>query len=99
SANPLGIAGQDLTAAQRRQMGLEDGEGVGIARDEGLAARSAGLAPGDVILRSRRTPGGRAAGLARRLRDVKPGQTVMLLVRGRSGNSQYIAVTPRDSGD
>ena len=99
SSNPLGLVGQDLNATQRRQMGLESGEGVGIARVEGLAARSAGLAPGDVILRVGRTPVGSAAALDRELRAVKPGQTVMLLVRGRAGGTQFIAVTPRESGD
>lgn len=50
SSNPLGIVGQDLDADDRKQLGLKAGEGVGIARVEGLAARSAGLRQGDVIL-------------------------------------------------
>ena len=99
ASNPLGIVGQDLDAAQRRQLGLETGEGVRIARIDGLAARSAGLSPGDVILRVGRTPVGSAADLDRRLRDTRPGQTVMLLVRGRSGGTQYIAVTLREDAE
>src|SRR3546814_16034528 len=51
AANPLGLVGQDLDADDRRQAGLESGEGVGIARIDGLAARAAGLQPGDIVLR------------------------------------------------
>src|SRR3546814_232345 len=50
AANPLGLVGQDLDAEDRRQAGLESGEGVGIARLDGLAAREAGLEPGDIVL-------------------------------------------------
>src|SRR5690606_19049449 len=39
SANPLGLVGQELDANDRRRAGLEPGEGVGIARIDGLAAR------------------------------------------------------------
>jgi len=95
SSNPLGLVGQELTAAQRRQMGLGDAEGVGIAGIENRAARQAGLRPGDVILRVGRTPVGTVAALDRALRDVKQGQTVMLLVRSRMGGTQFIAVTPQ----
>ncbi|WP_149194963.1 Do family serine endopeptidase [Luteimonas suaedae] len=94
SSNPLGLVAQDLTAAQRRQLGLEEDEGVRIVGVEGLAARQAGIQPGDVVLRVGRTPVGSASALDRQLRDVKPGQTVMLLV-SRNGGSQFIAVTPR----
>lgn len=93
-ANVLGLATQDLTDAQRRQLGLDAREGVGIARVEGLAAREAGLAPGDVILRVGRTPVGSAAALERELRGVEPGETVMLLVRSRAGGSRFVAITP-----
>jgi len=93
-ANALGLVVQDLDAAQRRQLGLDAGEGVGIARVEGPAAREAGLSPGDVVLRVGRTPVGSAAALDRELRGVKPGQTVMLLVRSRGGGSRFVAITP-----
>jgi len=98
TANVLGIIGQDLDAAQRRQLGLAADEGVRIVRVDGAAARSAGISPGDVILRVGRTPVGSAAELDRELRGVKAGQTVMLLVRSRGG-SQYIAVTPRSEDE
>ncbi|MDH5834762.1 Do family serine endopeptidase [Luteimonas sp. M1R5S59] len=93
-ANVLGLVTQDLTEAQRRQLGLDAREGVGIARVEGLAAREAGLAPGDVVLRVGRTPVGSAAALERELRGVEAGETVMLLVRSRAGGSRFVAITP-----
>ena len=93
-ANALGLVVQDLTEAQRRQLGIGGDEGVGIARVEGLAAREAGLSPGDVVLRVGRTPVASVAALDRALRGVKPGQTVMLLVRSRAGGSRFVAITP-----
>src|SRR5690606_14334458 len=93
-ANALGLVTQELTDAQRRQLGLEAGEGVRIARVEGDAAREAGLVPGDVVLRVGRTPVGSSAALAREVRGVKPGQTVMLLVRSQGGGSRFVAITP-----
>jgi serine protease Do len=92
--NPLGIVGDDLSAAERRQLGLEANEGVSISRIEGLAAKRAGLQPGDIILAVGRNPVGSAATLDQQLRTLKPGQTAMLLVR-RGDASQYIAITPR----
>ena len=44
------------TTASR--LGLKPDQGVGIARIEGVAARSAGLQPGDVVLAVGRTPVG-----------------------------------------
>ncbi|BCT91197.1 peptidase S1 [Lysobacter helvus] len=92
--NPLGIVGEDLDQAQRRQLGLDAGEGVAIARIEGLAARRAGLQPGDVILAVGRNSVGTRAALDRELRALKAGDTAMLLVQ-RGGSSRYVAVTPR----
>lgn len=92
SSNPLGLSAQDLTDAQRRQAGLPDGEGVRITAVDGQAARNAGIFPGDVISRVGRSVVGSAADLDRLLRDVKPGQTVMLL-RHRGGATEFVAVT------
>ena len=97
SSNALGLVGQPLDADDRRQMGLKPGEGVGIARVDGVAARSAGIQPGDVVLSVGRTPVGTPAALDRELGQVKAGQTVMLLVR-RGAATQFIAVTPRTPG-
>jgi serine protease Do len=96
--NPLGIVGEDVDAAQRRRLGLEDNEGVAIARIEGLAARKAGLQPGDIILAVGRNSVASTAQLDRELAAVKPGDTAMLLVQ-RGGTSRYIAVSPRPAAD
>ena len=94
-SNPLGIVGSELGAEQRRRLDLKPDEGVAIARVEGLAARSAGIQPGDVILQVGRVNVATPAALDRELGKVKAGETVMLLVRNRSGGTQFIAVTPR----
>ncbi|HEY0662741.1 MAG TPA: Do family serine endopeptidase [Lysobacter sp.] len=90
-ANPLGLVAQDLSAAERQQLGLQAGEGVRIAR-VGEAAEASDLQAGDVILSVGRTSVGSAAALDRELAGVKPGQTVMLLVR-RGTATQFVAVT------
>ncbi|HST45417.1 MAG TPA: DegQ family serine endoprotease, partial [Luteimonas sp.] len=79
-SNPLGLVGQALTPEQRREMSLKANEGVAIARVEGLAARNAGLQPGDVVLAVGRTPVATPAELDRQLTAVRAGQTVMLLI-------------------
>jgi len=94
SANPLGLVGQELDADDRRQAGLDAGEGVGIARIDGMAAREAGLAPGDIVLRVGNEKVGSVPALDRALAGVKPGQTVMLLVR-RGSTTRFFAITPR----
>src|SRR5690606_16905258 len=94
-ANALGIVGEDLDAAQRRQLGLQAGEGVLIARVESMAAREAGLRPGDVILAVGRNDVGNASALNAQLRGINAGQAVMLLVR-RGGGTQYVTVTPSE---
>ncbi len=93
-ANALGIVGEDIDAAQRRQLGLQPGEGVLIARVEGIVAREAGLRPGDVILAVGRNDVGSVGALNAQLRGAAPAQAVMLLVR-RGGATQYVTISPR----
>ena len=95
--NALGLIGQDLAPDERRELGLRAGEGVAIARIEGRAARSAGLRPGDIVLRVGTLPVGNVAALDRALARVGDDQTVMLLVR-RGNATQFLAVTPDDKG-
>ena len=64
-----------------------------------MAAENCGIQPGDVILSVGRKDVGSPADLDRELRNVKAGQTVMLLVRGRNGGTQFVAVTPRVDGE
>ena len=92
-ANALGIVGEDLDAQQRSRLGLQAGEGVLIARVEGVAAREAGLRPGDVILAVGRNDVSSAASLNAQLRAAGAGKAVMLLVR-RGGGTQYVTVNP-----
>ena len=94
-ANPLGIVGEDLDARQRSQMGLQPGEGVLVARVEGMAARESGLRPGDVILAVGRADVASSAALNTQLRAAGAGKPVMLLVR-RGGGTQYITVNPAE---
>jgi serine protease Do len=94
TANALGLVGQALDADDRAQLGLKADEGVAIARIDGLAARDAGLQPGDIVLAVGRTPVNSPAALDRQLGQVKAGETVMLLVM-RGNARQYVAVTPR----
>jgi serine protease Do len=98
SSNPLGIVGQDLDADDRRQLGLRNDEGVGVARVQGLAVREADVRPGDVILAVGRNNVASVTTLDRELSKARPGETVMLLVR-RGAGTQYVAVTPRPQAE
>ena len=87
----LGLEVADLTAPQRKQLGLEAGEGVRVTRVNGQAARDARLSPGMVILQVGRTAVGSVEALNRALAGYKKGDVVMLLVRS-GGNSAFVAV-------
>ncbi|WP_394537769.1 Do family serine endopeptidase [Lysobacter enzymogenes] len=87
--NPLNLVVQDVDQAARQRLGLKAGEGV-LVRDPGDAG-DAGVRPGDVVLSVGRTAVANAAALNRALAGVRPGQTVMLLVR-RGAQTQFIAV-------
>ncbi len=87
----LGLQVADLTAAERKQLGLESGEGVRVTGVSSQAAREARLAPGMVILQVGRTPVGSVAALNRQLGAYSKGEVVMLLVRS-GGNSAFVAV-------
>jgi serine protease Do len=91
--NALGLVGEALDASDRKQLGLDPGQGVVLSRVQGDAARRAGLRPGDVILRVGRAAVGSPAELDRALRDVKAGDSVMLLV-DRDGSSLFVAIVP-----
>lgn len=98
STNPLGLAVDDLTAEQRQQLNLKPGEGVVVTRVGG-AARRAALQPGDVILMVGRSAVKTAAEFNAMVKNVKPGESVMLLVR-RDDLTSFIAVTaPKGKDD
>jgi serine protease Do len=87
----LGLEVADLTAAERRQLGLESGEGVRITGVNSQSGREARLAPGMVVLQVGRAPVGSVAALNRELAGYKKGDVVMLLVRA-GANSAFVPV-------
>jgi serine protease Do len=91
----LGLDVADLTAPERRQLGLGANEGVRITRVNSQAGREAQLAPGMVVLQVGRTPVGSVAALNRELAGYKKGDVVMLLVRA-GANSAFVAIRAGD---
>lgn len=79
--NPLGLVVEELDAAARSALGLKAGEGVLVGRVAGLAARRAGLAPGDVILQVNKAQTGSVAAFEAAVKGLKSGDEVRLLVR------------------
>jgi serine protease Do len=91
-AAALGLTVQELDAATRKQMGLQSGEGVVIGNVSGSAAVRAGLQAGDVILMVGQTRVGSVAQFRAATADVKPGSTVLLLVR-RGDSTGFVGLT------
>jgi serine protease Do len=79
--NAIGVVVSDLDSGARSKLGLKPGEGVRISRVASLAARQAGLSPGDVILQVGKSPVGSSQQFANALKGVKSGDRVRLLVR------------------
>jgi serine protease Do len=98
SANALGIVVDDLTAEQRKQLGLKDAQGVVVTDVRGPAAQRTPIQPGDVITMVGRMAVKSAAEFNAAVKDVKPGESVMLLMR-RGDATQFVAVTvPKAKG-
>jgi len=89
NSNPLGVVVDDLTAEQRKQLGLKD-QGVVITDIKGVARRTA-LQAGDVVLMVGHKAVKSTTEFNSALKDVKPGDSVMLLVR-RDEATQFVAV-------
>jgi len=97
SGNALGVIVDNLTAEQRKQLNLKDEQGVVITDLRGAARRSP-LQPGDVVLTVGRKPVKSTADFNDAVKAVKPGDSVMLLVR-REDVTQFVAVTvPTNKG-
>ncbi|MFO1507877.1 MAG: DegQ family serine endoprotease [Lysobacterales bacterium] len=98
AANALGIVVENLTPEQRRDLDLKD-QGVVVRQVTGSGARRAALAPGDVILMVGRKPVSSVGGFDAAIKNVKPGDSVMLLVR-RGDQTSFIAVpVPQKKGN
>jgi serine protease Do len=97
SGNALGVVVDNLTAEQRKQLNLKDEQGVVITDIRGAARRSP-LQPGDVVLMVGRKSVKSAGDFNDAVKAVKPGDSVMLLVR-REDVTQFVAVTvPTNKG-
>jgi len=88
--NVLGLAVEDITPDMRKELDLTDSNGVVIAQAGG-AARRAGLQSGDVVLRVGRAPIKSVAEFHAAIKDVKPGDAVMLLVK-REGQTSFVTI-------
>ena len=98
AANALGIVVDDLTAEQRKQLGIKDAQGVVVTDVRGAAAQRTPIQPGDVITMVGRKAVKSAAEFNAAVKDVKPGESVMLLMR-RGDATQFVAVTvPKNKG-
>ncbi|MEO8997743.1 MAG: PDZ domain-containing protein, partial [Rhodanobacter sp.] len=92
----LGMTVQSLDNDTRKQLGLKSGQGVVIGDITGPEAAQAGLQAGDVILMVNQQKVGSMAEFQAATREVKPGSTVLLLVR-RGDQSNFIGLTiPED---
>ncbi|MGH8091303.1 MAG: DegQ family serine endoprotease [Rudaea sp.] len=97
SVNALGIVVDDLTAEQRKQLGIKDAQGVVVTDVRGPAAQRTPIQPGDVITMVGRKAVKSAAEFNAAVKDVKPGESVMLLMR-RGDATQFVAVTVPKKG-
>lgn len=97
AGNPLGIVVDELSAEQRKALGITNGEGVIVTRIAGAAARRAALMPEDVILMVGRKPVKSVADFNGALKSAKPGDSVMLLVR-RGDQTSFLALTVPKAG-
>jgi len=94
SGTALGMTVEALNAEQRERLGLKSDEGVVVRRVTGMAARRAGVQPGDVVLMVGRTSVATPDAFAKAVKAVGEGRAVMLLIR-RGEATQFITVTPR----
>ncbi|MBB5207130.1 Do family serine endopeptidase [Chiayiivirga flava] len=93
AGNALGIVVEDIAPAQREALGLDDEQGVVIARVVGAPGRRAGLSAGDIVLMVGKTAVATAAQFNAAVKGATPGEPVMLLVRSGQ-QTQFVAVMP-----
>ncbi|MBS0567279.1 MAG: Do family serine endopeptidase [Proteobacteria bacterium] len=95
-SNPLGIVVEDISADDRKALGLKDQNGVVIAQ-AGAAAQRGGLQRGDVVLKVGRSYVKSAAEFQAATKDLNPGDSVMLLVR-RGESAGFTTLTVPKKG-
>jgi len=88
--NALGLTVEDITGEQRKELGLKDQNGVVISQ-VGAAARRSGLQSGDIVLMVGRQPMRSANDFHAAVKDVKPGDSVMMLVK-RNDATQFVTI-------
>jgi serine protease Do len=91
-ANALGLSVQAVDSATRKQFGLPPGQGVMISGVTAPGAAEAGLQQGQVILMVNQQRIAGVAAFADATRNVKPGSTVLLLIRSGE-QSGFVALT------
>jgi serine protease Do len=90
--NRLGISVEDLTSDQRKELGLAaKDQGVVISDISGVARRTA-LQPGDVVLMVNRKQVKTSNDFYDAIKDVKEGDSTMLLVK-RGDATQFVAIS------
>ncbi|WP_233843914.1 DegQ family serine endoprotease [Dyella sp. 2HG41-7] len=97
-SSALGLSVENLDSATRSQLGLKAGEGVGISDVTGPVAAQAGLQQGDVILMVNQKKVGTVEAFRAATANVKPGDTVLLLVR-RGDTTNFIGLTVPNGKD
>jgi serine protease Do len=89
--NALGIAVEEISTDDRKELGLKDQNGVMIAQ-AGPVAQRGGLQRGDIVLKVGRSYVKNSAEFQNAVKEVKPGDSVMLLVR-RGDAAQFVTLT------
>ena len=88
----LGLSVEPVDSSTRQQLSLKPDQGVMISSITGPVAAQAGLQQGDVILMVDQQQIGSVAAFHAATKVVKPGSTVLLLVRSGS-RSGFVALT------
>ncbi len=91
--NHLGFSVENITADQRQALKLKKDQGVVINNVQGRQAMEAGLRPGYVILMVGQHKVGSVKQFKQLTSDIKPGDTVMFLVRNQNGDSAFVTET------
>jgi serine protease Do len=89
--NALGLGVEDITPEQRKELGMKDQNGV-VAAEVNGAAKRANLQPGDIVLMVGRQAVKTSGDFNTAVKDVKPGDSVMLLVK-RQEATQFVTIT------